>query len=41
MIPDDESMILTEPRPKKPRVIDRKLEAELDALGFRPFGGEW
>jgi hypothetical protein len=41
MIPDDESVILSAPRPKKQRVIDPELEAELDALDFRPFGYEW
>ena len=41
MIPDEESVILSAPRPKKQRVIDTQLEAELDALDFRPLGYEW
>lgn len=39
MIPDDEPFKFAEPR--KPRVINRELEQELDKLGFRPIGYEW
>lgn len=39
MIPDDEPFKYAEPR--KPRVIDTALEAELDKLDFRPIGYEW
>lgn len=40
MIPDDESMIRTEPRRPLPPP-DRELERQLDALPFRPFTAEW
>ena len=40
MIPDDESMIRTEPRRPLPPT-DRQLERELNALPFRPIGYEW
>ena len=36
MIPDDESMIRTEPRRPLP-----PPDRELEALGFRPFTDEW
>ena len=39
MIPDEEPFRYAEPR--KPRVIDPQLEAELDKLEFRPMGYEW
>ena len=40
MIPDDESMIRTEPRKPLPPA-DPKTIAELESLGFKPFGYEW
>ena len=40
MIPDDESMIRTEPRRPLPPA-DRELERKLYALSFRPIGYEW
>lgn len=41
MIPDDESMIRTEPRKPTPPPPTPGLVEELEALGFRPFGYEW
>lgn len=40
MIPDDESMIRTEPRPALPPADPATL-AYLDDLNFRPIGYEW
>ena len=40
MIPDDESMIRTEPRKPLPPADPKTLEY-LDKLDFRPFTGEW
>lgn len=40
MIPDDESMIRTEPSPP-PKPPTPGLEDELYKLDFRPFGYEW
>ena len=40
MIPDDESMIRTEPRKPLPPADPATL-AYLDNLPFRPFTGEW
>ena len=39
MVPDDEKFKYAESRkPHKPNI---KLERELEAQGFRPFGYEW
>ena len=40
MIPDDESMIRTEPNPTPPPPTPGLVE-KLEALGFRPFTEEW
>ena len=40
MIPDEESMIRTEPLPAPPPPTPGLVE-KLEALGFRPFGYEW
>lgn len=40
MIPDDESMIRTEPRKPLPPADPATLQA-LESLGFRPFTDEW
>ena len=40
MIPDDESMIRTEPLPSPPPADPKNLEW-LEAQGFRPFTEEW
>ena len=40
MIPDDESMIRTTPRPK-PKPADPATLAYLENLDFRPIGYEW
>lgn len=40
MIPDDESMIRTKPRPALPPADPATLRA-LEALPFRPFTAEW
>jgi hypothetical protein len=40
MIPDDESMIRTEPKPTPPPPT-RGLVEKLEAQGFRPFTDEW
>ena len=40
MIPDEESMIRTEPK-LTPPPADPKTLAYLDGLDFRPFGYEW
>jgi len=40
MIPDNESMIRTEPRPA-PTPADPQTLNYLDDLDFRPFGYEW
>lgn len=40
MIPDDESMIRTEPRRPLP-TADPATLAYLDSLDFRPFTDEW
>ena len=40
MIPDDESMIRTEPRPA-PKPADPATLKYLDSLDYRPIGYEW
>ena len=40
MIPDEETMIRTEPRPAPP-AADPETMKYLDALPFRPFTSEW
>ena len=40
MIPDDESMIRTKPKPTTPPPTPGLVE-KLEALGFRPFTDEW
>ena len=39
MVPDDEKFQYAKPR--KPSQPNPELEAELEALGFRPHGYEW
>ncbi len=40
MIPDEESMIRTKTKPTPPPPTPGLVE-KLEAMGFRPFTGEW